>query len=45
MEKYFEKLYNLALESSKNGDIPVGCIIIKDGNILSTGYNTRKCDN
>ena len=45
MEKYFEKLYNLAFESSKNGDIPVGCIIIKDGNILSTGYNTRKCDN
>ena len=45
MEKYLEQLYNLALESSKNGDIPVGCIIIKNGNILSTGHNTRKCDN
>ena len=45
MEKYLEQLYNLALESSKNGDIPVGCLIIKDGNILSTGHNTRKCDN
>ena len=39
----------LALEEAKKamdlGEIPVGCIIVKDDVIISTGYNTRETCN
>lgn len=38
----------LALEQAKEafrlGDVPVGAVIVKDGQVLSVGYNTREID-
>ncbi len=38
----------LALEQAKEafrlGDVPVGAVIVKDGQVLSAGYNTREID-
>lgn len=28
-----------------NGDIPVGAVVVKDGEIISSAYNTREKDN
>ena len=39
-DKYIHKPYPMRQTRFK-----IHFIIIKDGNILSTGYNTRKCDN
>ena len=41
MEQYFELLYKLALKAFKNGDIPVAAILIKNDEIVATGYNNR----
>lgn len=41
MEKYIDLLYDLALKSLKNGDIPVGCIVVKNDKIIGQGYNNR----
>lgn len=26
------------------GDVPVGCVIVKDGAVIATGYNTREAE-
>ena len=41
MEKYVNLLYELALKSYNQDDVPVGCIILKDNKLLASGYNTR----
>ena len=41
MNQYFELLYKMALRASKNGDIPVSAILIKNNKIIATGYNNR----
>ena len=37
----------LAIDTAKNsdGDIPVGAVVVKDGKIISTAFNTREKDN
>ena len=45
MEKYIQILYKLAKRSAKNGDIPVGALVIYNGKIVGTGYNTRYITN
>ena len=42
MNQYFELLYKMALRASKNGDIPVSAILIKNNKIIATGYNNRQ---
>lgn len=37
-----EKALKLAKIASCNGEIPVGCVIELNGEILGTGYNTRE---
>ena len=41
-----EKFMNIALECAtvayKNGDVPVGAVIVKDGEIIATAYNERE---
>ena len=38
-EYYMAEALALARESIGDGDVPVGCVIVKDGDILSTGVN------
>lgn len=37
----------LAIEEAKNanGDIPVGAVLVKDGKIIASAFNTREKDN
>ncbi len=37
----------LAIETAKlsDGDIPVGAVIVKDGEVIATAFNTREKDN
>lgn len=41
-EKFMQKALDLAKISYKNGDIPVGCVIVKDGKIIGQGYNQKE---
>ena len=43
-KEFFNILMENANKSLEYGDVPVGAIIIKDGKILSTGFNTREKD-
>ncbi len=45
MEKYMKEALKEANKSLENGDVPVGCIIVKDDVIVGRGYNTRYQDN
>ena len=39
---YMEKALELALQSYKEGEVPVGCVIVKNDTIIATGRNTRE---
>ena len=41
MDKYLEKIIELARFAYDNDDIPVGAIIVKDEMIIGEGFNTR----
>lgn len=41
-EKFMQKAIELAKLAQKKGDVPVGAVIVKDGKIISTGYNKRE---
>ena len=46
MEKeYIDKIYDLALKSYEIDEIPVGAIIVKNGEIIAEGINNREKDN
>lgn len=34
----------LAKRAEKNGDVPIGCIIVYDGKVIGRGYNRRNKD-
>ncbi len=40
--KFMIKALELAEEAKKKGEIPVGAVIVKDGEIISTGRNMRE---
>ena len=43
MEKeYLKKIYDLAKESYNNDEIPVGAIIVRNGEIIASGVNSRE---
>ena len=44
-EKYIEKIYDLAKKSYDIDEIPVGAIIVRNGEIISEGINSRECMN
>lgn len=37
--KFMDMAINLAKEAGKNGDIPVGAVVVKDGKVIATGFN------
>src|SRR5574344_898140 len=39
--KFMKKCLALSKIAYKNGDIPVGAVIVKDGKIIATGYNKK----
>ncbi len=42
MIDYMEKAYSLAKKAYKKGEVPIGAVVVKDGKIISTGYNKRE---
>ncbi|MBO4289704.1 MAG: tRNA adenosine(34) deaminase TadA [Lachnospiraceae bacterium] len=40
-EYYMKKAVALAKRASALGEVPVGCVIVKDGQIVARGYNRR----
>ena len=46
MEKGFMyRAIELAKVAEKNGDVPIGAVVVKDGEIIAEGYNRREKDN
>ncbi len=45
MENYMKEALIEAQKSYDNGDVPVGCVIVKDNEIIARGYNTRYMEN
>ena len=44
-EYFFNKAFEEAYKSFELGEIPVGAVIVKDGKIISTGYNEKETHN
>jgi len=44
MENYFEIAIKEALTSSKQGDVPIGAVIVQNGLIIAQAHNTREID-
>ena len=43
MDKQFmEMALDLAREAAAEGEVPVGCVIVKDGQVVGTGRNRRE---
>ncbi|RKI69882.1 nucleoside deaminase [bacterium 1xD42-67] len=43
-EHYMAEALRLAWEAVADGDVPVGCVIVKDGEIIGRGRNRREAD-
>lgn len=41
-KKFMKEAIALANEAKRNGEVPVGAIIVKDGKIIATGKNMRE---
>ncbi|MBE6973722.1 MAG: nucleoside deaminase [Ruminococcaceae bacterium] len=41
-EEYMRRAMELAAQAAKEGDVPVGCVIVKDGQIVGEGRNRRE---
>ena len=41
-EEYMLEALNEAKKAAANGDVPVGCVIVKDGKIIGRGHNRRE---
>ena len=39
---YMRRAFELAAEAAKDGDVPVGCVIVRDGEIIGEGRNRRE---
>ena len=43
-ETFMAEALRLAREAIIDGDVPVGCVIVKDGQIIGRGRNRREAD-
>ncbi len=41
---YMQQALELAKIAAQAGDVPVGCVLVKDGQIVGRGYNCRERD-
>ena len=41
-EKFMRSAMAEARKAEKIGEVPIGCVIVKDGKIIARGYNKRK---
>lgn len=41
-EDYMKEALRLALEAAGEGEVPVGCVVVKDGEIVGRGRNRRE---
>ena len=41
-EDYMRRAMTLAAQAAREGDVPVGCVIVKDGEIVGEGRNRRE---
>lgn len=41
-EEYMRRAMTLAAQAAHEGDVPVGCVIVKDGQIVGEGRNRRE---
>ncbi len=39
---FMKRALELSLIAYKNGDIPIGCVVVKDGEIIGEGYNKKE---
>ncbi len=42
MNVFMEEALKLAQKAQKNGEVPIGAVIVKDDKIISKGYNKRQ---
>ena len=43
-EKYMKEALRQAKKAAAAGEVPIGCVIVRDGAIIARGYNRRKAD-
>ncbi|HPR63283.1 MAG TPA: tRNA adenosine(34) deaminase TadA [Thermoanaerobaculia bacterium] len=43
-EPYMLKALGLARQAADLGEVPVGCVVIRDGEVIGEGYNRREID-
>lgn len=43
-EKYMKEALKLAKKAAEAGEVPIGCVIVRNGKIIGRGYNRRKAD-
>ena len=41
-EQYMRRALELAMEAQAEGDVPVGCVLVRDGEIVGEGRNRRE---
>lgn len=41
-EKFMKAALNLARKAAEEGEVPVGCVVVKDGKIVGRGRNRRE---
>ena len=42
--KYMSQAYELAKKAASKGDVPIGCVIVRNGKVIAKGYNRRNKD-
>jgi len=43
-EKFMREALALAQQAAELGEVPVGAVVVKDGEIIARGYNRREVD-
>ena len=44
-ETYMKQALELAKQAAEAGEVPVGALVVKDGEILGQGFNNRETKN